>query len=199
MDGAQTPTPELISLLAIRQGRADFFDRVIAHAEAHRGSNLAGCLDPEDRKLLRSETVSQIAELFFAIDEAGLTTPEALAGFLHRHNADMQANIAASHRGYTRFGVSCKRIQAATFSEQQINFIIHESSSGVVTFDQRSIAKLLTEVMSFESCRTALLALARFGLIHRHEFGSIVLIRSNGVLETIFRDHLRTIHHIIIN
>ena len=199
MDGAQSIelSSELIILMAIRQGRADFFDHVIEHAETMCKAQQSGILDPEDRKLLRSDIIAQIAELFFVMKEAGVSSPAALDAYLRRHNDEIKKSISECKRGYNRFGISKVRLESSLFSEGQIKFNIHESSNGSITFDQRSIAKLLCEAMSFESCRTALLILAKFNLINRYEFDKVVLIRPNGVIERMFRNHLATINKMI--
>ena len=184
---------ELICLAAMRQARANFFDRVVDHAETWRRDR--GEDDPtrDERKLLRSEGVAQIAEFFFAILEGGVNSPEALRSFFERHNADMSALLETCERGYTRFGLSESRVKSAMFKDHQIDLVVHESSHGVVTFDQRSIGKILTQVMSYESCRTLLILLSGAGLLKRRDFRAVVLISSDGTLESLYKDHLRYI------
>lgn len=186
-------SPELICLAALRQARADFFDQVVQVAETSRQSKSEPDLTREERKLLRSDGVAQIAEFFFVLKEAGLTSPAAITGLLERHNADMEALLASCDRGYTRFGLSAPRIQEAMFKPHQVELILHESAGGIVTFDQRSVGKILTQVMSFESCRTLLILLASTGLLQRRDFRSVVLVSSNGRIEDIYREHLRAI------
>ena len=125
---------------------------------------------------MRSDGVAQIAEFFFVLRDAGLTSPTTIAGFLRRHNDDMQALLDSCSRGYTRFGLSAARIREAMFQPHQIDLIVHESSGERATFDQRSIGKILTQVMSFESCRTLLVLMASAGLLQRRDFRSVVLI-----------------------
>jgi hypothetical protein len=178
--------------MALRQARADFFARVLETAEAWRRAQAEPDLSPEERKVLRSEGVAQIAEFFFVLREAGLSSPAAIASFLGRHNADMQALLDSCNRGYTLFGLSASRIREAMFQPHQIELILHESAGDTVTFDQRSIGKILTQVMSFESRRTLLVLLASTGLLHRRDFRSVVLISSNGTIEDLYRQHLRS-------
>ena len=124
------------------------------------------------------------------IEEGGINTPDSLTAFFERHNAAMEALLKTCERGYTRFGLSQDRIEKAKFSKQQIEYVLHESSRGIVTLDQRSIGKILTEVMAFESCRTILLLLARSGFVQRKDFRRAVLINSMGILENMYRHHL---------
>jgi hypothetical protein len=191
--GARNFSPELICLTALRQARADFFAAVVETAEGWRRSRGEPDLSPEERKVLRSEGVAQIAEFFFVLHEAGLTSPAAIASFLGRHNADMQALLDSCTRGYTRFGLSAARIREAMFQPHQVDLIVHESAGYTVTFDQRSIGKILTQVMSFESCRTLIVLLAGTGLLQRRDFRSVVLVSSKGIIESHYRQHLRSI------
>lgn len=193
--GTQAPdfSAELLLLFAYRKSSADFYDRVVDHAETHRAGRGEPELSREERKSLRSDGLLQIAEFFFAIGEAGITTPEAIRGFLGRHNDDMQAMLETCERGYTRFGLSAARIREAVLQPHQIDLIVHESEGGPLTFDQRSIGKILTPQMSFETCRTLLVLMASAGLIRRRDFRSVVLISSNGVIEGMYRDHMRSL------
>lgn len=186
----QSFSTALLCLAALRQARADFFDQVVDHAETWRKEEGVSELSREDRKLLRSEGTAQIAELFFVIEEGNINTPDALRGFFERHNDDMRSLLATCERGYTRFGLSEGRLKSAVFKDRQIDLVLHESSHGKVTFDQRSIGKVLAEAMSFESCRSLLLLLANSGLLKRNSFQSIVLVSPNGKIEDMYRRHL---------
>lgn len=183
-------SPELLLLFAYRKSTADFYDKVVSFAEAHRSDRGEPELTREERKSLRSEGLLQVAEFFFAIGDAGITTPERIRGFLERHNADMLAMLETCERGYTRFGLSAARIKEAVLKPHQIDLIAHESEGGQLTFDQRSIGKILTPQMSFETCRTLLVLMASAGLIRRRDFRSVVLISSNGAIEQMYKDHL---------
>ena len=190
--GVLSLSPELVCLMALRQARADFFDAVGEAAEEWRRAQREPELSRDERRLMRSDGVAQIAEFFFVLRDAGLTSPAAIADFLRRHNADMQALLDSCSRGYTRFGLSAARIREAMFQPHQIDLIVHESSGERATFDQRSIGKILTQVMSFESCRTLLVLMASAGLLQRRDFRSVVLISSHGTIEDIYRRHLRS-------
>lgn len=189
---AQVPdlSTELLLLFAHRKSRAEFYDQVVSQAESHREAQGEPELTREERKALRSEGLLQIAEFFFAIDEAGISEPERIRGFLERHNEDMNAMLETCERGYTKFGLSAARIKEAILKPHQIELIAHESEGGQLTFDQRSIGKVLTPQMSFETCRTLLVLMASAGLIRRRDFRSVVLISSNGVIEKMYKTHL---------
>jgi len=183
-------SPELQCLAALKQARANFFADVVAAAERQAAADGLPELSREDRKILRSDGVAQVAEFFFALGESGASTPDDLKDLLRRHNTDMRAMLNDCVKGYTRFGLSAARLKQALFTEHQIDLIVHESAHGPITFDQRSIGKILTQVMSFESCRTVLVLLARSGLLIRRDFRSMVLISSNGRLEDLYKKHL---------
>lgn len=181
---------ELQCLAAFRQARADFFNQVVSACEASRTPSEGAELTREERKLIRGEGVAHLAELFFTISEVQISSSDDIRDFLVRHNEDMQRMLSECQRGYTRFGLSASRLKEAIFKDHQIDMILHESSNGTITFDQRSVGKILTQVMSFESCRTLLLLLAEGGLITRRDFRSVVLISPNGRLEALYKDHL---------
>jgi hypothetical protein len=184
---------ELICLSAMRGARAAFFDAIVDHAEAWRAENGGPELAQDERKLLRSDGLAQLAEFFYALREAKLSDPEQIKGFMRRHNDDMRALLESCERGYTRFGLSAARIKSAFFTPQQMDLVAHESANGRVTFDQRSIGKIMVQIMSFESCRTLLVLLASCGLLTRSDFRSIVLISSGGQLEDLYGAQMRAI------
>lgn len=189
----QKLSPELACLAAMRQARADFYDRVVKTAEDWREQSGDKGLTREERKHLRSDGVAQIAEFFFVFRDGNLNSREGIKSFLHSHNEDMGALLEGCEKGYTRFGLSAARLKEAMFKPHQIELILHESAAGPLTFDQRSIGKILTQVMSFESCRTILVLLASCGHLTRRDFRSVVLISSNGRLEDLYGDYLRSI------
>jgi len=183
---------DLICLAAIRQSRADFFDAVEAQAAEASGADGPASLDREHRKLLRSETVYQIAEFFYVLKFGGLTIPDDLRGFLMRHNADMERLLASCRNGYAEGGLSAQRLKRAIFSLAQIDYVLHESSQGEPRFDQQSLQRIFTQAMSFESCRNLLVVLASYGFLRRWEFNQVI-IGSAGLLEPLFKAHLETI------
>ncbi|MCB1465577.1 MAG: hypothetical protein KDK08_00110, partial [Rhizobiaceae bacterium] len=135
MNQQTTFSSTLVCLGALRRAREQFFDSVVEHAEGWRTRHDEPELTREERKLLRSESTAQIAEFFFLIEEGGINTPDSLTAFFERHNAAMEALLKTCERGYTRFGLSQDRIEKAKFSKQQIEYVLHESSRGIVTLD----------------------------------------------------------------
>lgn len=185
-------TKDLICLGAMREARARFFAAVEARAAENAGLNGPEALDREYRKVLRSEGVGQIAEFFYVLRYAGIHIPDGLRGFLERHNADMDSLLASCSNGYTVGGLSEQRLRRAKFSEPQIRYVMHESSSGEPRFDQQSLQRIFTQIMSFETCRSILVILAEFGLLRRWEFNQVV-VGSPGFLEDTYKAHLEEI------
>lgn len=182
---------ELLYLATMRQARVVFFEGIEAHAAAHVGLGV-GEIDREHRKLLRSDGLFQVAEFFYMLDAGGVTEPEAIGGFLERHNADMQALLATCERGYAAGGLSAARIKKAIFTPSQIAYVKHESASGKPRFDQQSLQRIFVQSMSFESCRLLLVLLSDFGFLNRWEYNQVI-IESRGVLEDLYAAQLRTI------
>lgn len=183
---------ELICLAAMRQARADFFNALEAHASKQVGLASPSDLDREQRKLLRSEAVAQIAEFFYVLKFGGIAVPDGVRSFLERHNADMKDLMATCKNGYAIGGLSKQRIQKSIFSENQINYVLHECASGQLRFDQQSLQRIFTQTMSFETCRTLLVLLSELGFLQRWEFNQVI-IASRGILEDCYRTHLESI------
>jgi hypothetical protein len=184
--------PTLVCLMAMREARAGFSTAVEAHAARHAGLDDVSQLDREHRRILRSEAVSQIAEFYYVLKNGGIEIPDGLRGFLERHNADMATHEASCRNGYTIGGLSVQRIRRARFSPAQINYVLHESAGGAPRFDQQSLQRIFTQIMSFETCRSVLVVLAEFGFLRRWEFNQVV-IGSTGVLERLFHIQLEAI------
>jgi hypothetical protein len=183
---------DLTCLAAMRDARARFFNLVEAQAAEHAGLNGPEALDREHRKVLRSDGVAQIAEFFYVLRYAGIPIPDGLRGFLERHNADMDRLLASCSNGYTLGGLSEQRLRRAKFSEAQIRYVMHESAGGDPRFDQQSLQRIFTQIMSFETCRLILVTLSDFGLLRRWEFNQVV-VGSPGFLEDAYKIHLEEI------
>lgn len=186
---------EMKALVAIREGRAAFFRKVVDVARQHRHTSGVGDLDIEDVRQLKSEGVAQIAELFFSIEELGLSRPQALRGYLMRHNDDLSRKLEdmrATKLSFTPTGLSRDRIASGILDESQIRTLVDEAEDGRLRFDQSSLACLLVEVMAAESCRKLILLLSKCGFFRRIGTNN-VRIRSERKLEELYRSHLQLI------
>lgn len=187
-------TDELTCLAALRAGRAQFFralaDRAAEAAPDKRRDRDGGLLR-DYVSLVRSEGAAQIAEFFYLVEELGLRDADRFRGFLDQHNSAMQSYLDDPPR-MRALGLTPQRIEAAIFTEEQMNFIGVVSPAGALYLDQSSLGRLLAEAMAPESCRKIAIALAEGGLLLRHNVGH-VLISSDGTLEALYRAHLRTV------
>jgi hypothetical protein len=183
---------DLTCLAAMRAARARFFNSLEVKAAGHARLEGPEALDREHRRVLRSEGVAQIAEFFYVLRYAGIAIPNGLRGFLERHNSDMDRLLAACRNGYTVGGLSEQRLRRAKFSDAQISYVMHESAGGDPRFDQQSLQRIFTEIMSFETCRSILVTLSEFGLLRRWEFNQVV-VGSPGFLEDAYKTHLEEI------
>lgn len=169
-----------------------FFDELAQSAVAFSANDSTEELTSEELRSLKSESVGLISELFYVFRQAGLAKPEKLRAFLDRHNHDMKELAATCVRGYTKTGLAQDRIKKSIFTERQIAYVIHESSHGELRIDQNSLQRILVQSMSFESCRSKLVLLSKFGLLRRHEYNQ-VLISSPGVLEDAYGRHVERV------
>lgn len=191
-------TAELQLLAAIRASQAEFCDQLILSAAEFRAANpLRGStvLDAEEIRQLRSPGTTQVAEFFFIIEERGLAEPAALRAYLDRHNQSLQAkldDLRRSGQAYTGNGLSRDRIASGLLEAGQIETLLDEAEDGRLRFDQTSLACLLVDAMSAESCRKLLLLLANCGFLRRIGRNN-VRVRSEGKLERLYRQHLSAI------
>ncbi|MEM6490137.1 MAG: hypothetical protein AAF677_18030 [Pseudomonadota bacterium] len=186
-------SPELTCLTALRAARSHFFERVVDSARANAP---AARRDGEDLAreyvaLLRNDGTAQIAEFFYLIREVGLNDGERFALYVENHNRSI-AEYAADPAKRAKLGLSPQRLEAATFSEQQINFIREMSPPGRLLLDQSALGRLLVETMAPESCRKLVVALADAGLLRRSKVGAVV-VWSDGTLEGLYQEHLAQI------
>jgi hypothetical protein len=78
------------------------------------------------------------------------------------------------------------------FSEQGIEKVVQQISDGHLRLDQSDLGRLLVTLISPETTRKAVVALAKGGLLTRVRIGQVLVV-SNGVLESYFEKHLSAI------
>ncbi len=191
MDAQPTESDELAVLTAMRSGRAQFFRAVTETAESHapaKRRDAKGTLLREYVALLRSDGAAQIAEFLFLLEELDLKDGARIRDFLEAHNVAMQGYLDDPAR-MRALGVTPQRIEAAMFSEEQMQFVALVSPPGSLYLDQSALGRLLSEAMAPESCRKIAVALAEGGLLRRHQVGH-VLLSSDGQLEGLYRTYL---------
>lgn len=185
--GGLLESRELTCLVALREARASFFHDVIAHARSHAEKH-GTSITQDDVDLLRSENAYQVAEFYFLIEELNLSNRTKTKSFLRRHNADMQA-LLEDRPKREMMGLLRQRVEEAIFSEIQIEKVSENIIDGKLRLDQSDLGRLLSTIMSPETCRKVVVSMAKGGLINRINIGQVLVI-SNGNIERCFRAHL---------
>lgn len=168
-----------------------FFDVVVKHAREHwestkPPSDIGGMIS-----ILRNDNTYQVAEFYFMLDEFGMSDPVCLGRFIDRHNQDMEELLASPDQMAAQ-GLPKARVFDAIFSSEQRAKVLENAARGQLRLDQSDIGRFLATLMSPETCRKTLVALASAGLLERKSIGQVIIV-SSGVVEGFFRAHLRYI------
>jgi hypothetical protein len=184
---------EFRCLDAMRTARADFFDKIVTHARAHQAALVASGKPAKDISisLLRSENTLQIAEFYFLAEEFRLDEPERIGGFIDLHNTDMRKLLDAPET-LSLQGLLKQRIEDAVFTPEQRAKVVENTVRGRLRLDQSDIGRFLAPLISPETCRKTLVALADGGLLERKNIGQVIVV-STGVIEDYYRKHLRSV------
>ena len=204
-------TPEFGLLCAMRDAEAQFFDRIVREAEDHRRAHpiehkinveAQKTLVPEDeltdeeRRHLRLMGVEQLAEFLYCLESRKLNgDPERIRAYLGRHNAaldDRIVELKECGRDRGDDNISIARLKKGKLEAYQIDAMVDEAEDQGLRFDQSSLAALLIEAMSPESCRQLIKLMADCGFLLR-KGRATVNIRSTGKLEAAFSEFLSSI------
>lgn len=173
---------DLHLLEALREARKSFFDEL---------AEKSAVADEHFVRQLRQEPAYQIAEFFYLLRAFGVTEGPAIRRMAELHNAYL-GTISDDREKMRRLGLTPDRVEKGLFSDDSLLKLVenHRFSDG--GFDQSDLARLLTTVMSSETCRKIVVTLADAGLLERlrSPYRSM-LVRSTGVLEAVFSRHLR--------
>lgn len=181
---------DIALLQAYRQGRLQF-DLKIAEA-----SN-----DKSDEVLsrLRTDALHQIAEFYFLLEAFNIKSVDEFDALLERHNAYISALLSDVSKMH-RMGLTKERLLAAIFDGDTKPRVLRCWADSPGTIDQSSIAKLLVAVMSDETARKTVVACGLAGFLRReNSVFRVVLVRSAGVLETIYGECLREVRENFAN
>lgn len=189
---------ELMCLVALRDARSSFFRDLIAHATQHLSetTGVESKLSKDDFDIIRSESTYQIAEFYYLADEFRLADRRRIRAFLNRHNSDMDELLQDKNKRETMKLIS-QRIEEAKFKDFQIERVVENIIDNKLRLDQTDIGRLLSPLMSPETCRKALISLSKGGLINRINVGQALII-SNGNLEKYFKKHLSQIAEALV-
>lgn len=194
---------ELKVLGAYRDARRQFVSQVVEQATAFTLSTTSQKLDDASEEELRSENVFHIAELYYLFRAANFRhDADAFRAYLRQHKEGLEQKLktvrpAGSLKvARTPDGLSKKRLEDGNMSDEVIESLVQHTrrfapQSGLM-LDQTKIASLLTEIMSPETCRTALLLLADCGFFVRTGLAPVT-VTSTDKLETLFAEYLTTI------
>ena len=173
---------DLRFLEALRQAKKEFFDEIAERSNARDDGSLA--------KLLQ-ESVYQISEFFYLLDAFGVDSEKKIRNYAELHNRHM-TTLLEDELKMRRLGLRKDRVSWAMFSDENIMKVVANHAQKPPAFDQSDLARLLVQLMSQETCRATVVALADAGfLIRSRSAYQSVLVQSNGSLECIFAGQLR--------
>ena len=93
--------------------------------------------------------------------------------------------------GYPGWGLTLTRVRQGIFPKDCILKLVENYSLRKAALDQSDLSRFLIETMSRETCRKTVLVLTRAGYLERERSPyKSILVRSTGVMESLFTDHL---------
>lgn len=186
-DGRETEK-DVCFLEGLREARKDFFDELVHRSADQDEHFLAG---------LRQEPAYQISEFFYLLKAFGVDDEAKIKSFANLHNQHM-AGLLDDRAKMRRLGLGPDRVRKAMLSEDNLGKVVENYKRGGSSFDQSDLSRLVVLLMSQETCRKIVVALARAGFLEREKTPyQSVLVRSTGVLEDIYARHLRALRHAV--
>ncbi len=175
-------------LEGLREARKDFFDELV-HRSANQDEHfLAG---------LRQEPAYQISEFFYLLKAFGVDDEDKIKSFATLHNQHMEG-LLEDRAKMRRLGLSPDRVRKAMLSADNLEKVVENYRRGGSSFDQSDLSRLVVLLMSQETFRKIVVALARAGFLEREKTPyQSVLVRSTGVLEDIYGRHLRALRRAV--
>jgi hypothetical protein len=139
--------------------------------------------DEEVLATLRLEATYQLAEFYYVLKARGLRTEAQIRALAEVHNAYI-ADLTRDHAKMRRLGLKEERLLGAIFTADTLPRLVQNWREKPGAFDQSNLARLLTAVMSAETCRKVVVACAEAGLLQRERtsYGTVLIV-STGVLE----------------
>lgn len=185
---------DFMCLYSLRVARADFVDAIQNHARRYREENAFSPFSSAKFLQLRvkHEAISMICEVFVLLSLEADVREDRIRFVLLSHNSYMDELIKAAKTDGTS-GLPLKRVKESKFTDRQIKMTQRMSRGENVEVNERTLGKLLTTFMSFESCRMLVELLGEAGLLIREDFGQFVLVRSPGHLEQFYKQFLETV------
>jgi hypothetical protein len=139
--------------------------------------------DEEVLATLRLEATYQLAEFYYVLKARGLRTEEQIRTLAEVHNAYI-ADLTRDPAKMQRLGLKEERLLGAIFTADTLPRLVQNWREKPGAFDQSNLARLLTVVMSAETCRKVVVACADAGLLvrERTSYGTVLIV-STGALE----------------
>ena len=139
--------------------------------------------DEDILEMLRLEATYQLAEFYYGLKAHGIENEKDVEKLADAHNAYIEGltNDTAKMR---RLGLSKDRLLDAMFTADTRPRLVEIWRQQPGAIDQSNLARLLTVVMSAETCRRVVVACAEAGFLERKDtvYGAKLIV-STGVLE----------------
>lgn len=165
--------------------RARFFDEVVENRNRDAGVGA---------RELRQDTVYQLAEFYYLLDVFDIAGPDGLTRLGHAHNRKIE-ELCESPDLHDKLGIQPQRLHDAMFdSDEKFARLQANCGANGVRLSQSDLARFVIEYMSPETCRNVVKILAGAGYLHltKSPFRA-VLVASNGRLEEIYGEHIRSL------
>lgn len=166
----------------IRWYRMVFAERLTAASKSQDEDVLA---------TLRFEATYQLAEFYYVLKARGIRSEDQIRTLAEVHNAYI-AELTRDPAKMRRLGLKEERLLGAIFTADTLPRLIQNWRERPGAFDQSNLARLLTVVMSAETCRKVVVACADAGFLERERtsYGTILIV-STGVIEATLGQCLR--------
>ena len=192
---------DFVRLVQYKTAKANFVDEIYNHAMAYRRDGGMPPLTGSQVKQLRvkHEAIAMICEIFALLSFRDDSGKDCIRFVLEAHNAHIDALLGGSEGrvesdidGQVEPALPVKRLREAKFTERQIRMTQRMSRGERVEINERTLGKLLSTLMSFESCRKLVELLDEAGLLNREDYGH-VLVESPGHLERFYSQYLKEV------
>jgi hypothetical protein len=150
---------------------------------AERLTAASSSQDEHILEMLRLEATYQLAEFYYGLKAHGIETEGDIEKLADAHN-DYIVGLSNDPAKMRRLGLKKERLLDAIFAAETRPRLVENWRQRPGAIDQSNLARLLTVVMSAETCRRVVVACAGAGFLERKEtiYGT-KLILSTGVLE----------------
>lgn len=165
---------DLTMLEAFRWYRMIFTERLTAASRSRHEAIL---------EMLRLEATYQVAEFYYGLKAHGIEGPDDIERLADAHNGYL-VGLTNDPAKMDRLGLKKERLLDAVFAAETRPRLVEVWRQRPGTIDQSNLGRLLTVVMSAETCRKVCIACAEAGFLERKEtsYGPTLII-SKGVLE----------------